>query len=265
VAVRDVRQALDVAFAAADAARAAIMARWEQGFNVELKADASPVTEADREAEQAIRRVILEAFPKHRVSGEELGDSGEGDMSWLVDPIDGTISFVHHVPLFATLIALCQSGQPVLAVVDLPGLGRRLHAVSGDGAWEGGRRLHVSEEFDPRRSLVCHGNRFDFESAGRMSLYQRLDREVRLFRSYTDAYGHCLVACGAAALMVDPDLQPWDMAAPSLLVREAGGAVYTAPERTGRAGATFVMSGVPAAVAWAEGLLTTPEITSQAH
>lgn len=242
-------KALAVAQQAADAARAAIMRRFTAGFSVELKADASPVTEADREAEQAIREVILSAFPDHSLIGEELGSQGEGELSWLIDPIDGTISFVHRVPLFATLIALCRAGQPVVGVVDLPALGRRFHAVAGGGSWEGGLRLRVASDFDPSRSLACRGNKLQFEHTGRLSLYERLDRELPLLRSYTDAFGHALVACGSAALMVDPDLRSWDLAAPALLVREAGGRVVQRDEPNGK---TMVVSGCPAAVAWLE-------------
>jgi len=251
-------RALSVAHQAADAARALILARYERGFNVETKADASPVTEADREAEAAIRRVILDAFPDHRIIGEELGSQGEGELGWLIDPIDGTISFVHRIPLFATLIALCRGDEPVVSVVDFPALGRRLHAVKGQGAWEGPKRLHVDPSLDPRTSLVCHGNVFQFTDTGRETLFQRLQEELRLFRSYTDAFGHAMVACGSAALMIDPDLQPWDLAAPALLVREAGGVVYTEPELHGRPGSAFVMSGSPAAVDWARARVTSP-------
>ena len=254
MAALELDAALQVALRAADASRAVIAARSAGGFSVETKTDGSPVTEADREAEAAIRQVILAEYPDHAVSGEELGSRGRGELVWLVDPIDGTISFVHGIPLFATLIALCCDGDPLLAVVDLPGLGRRFHALAGGGAWEGARRLRVAGAFDPSTSLVCHGNRFQFEDAGRGALYDSLERQVRLFRSYTDAYGHVLVACGAAALMVDPDLRPWDAAAPGLLVREAGGEVLQLSEP--RPGKLCVAAGTPAATHWLGRLLT---------
>ena len=245
-------EALEVALRAADRARAAIMRRFEGGFNVELKADASPVTEADREAEQAIRDEILAAYPDHSLTGEELGSHGQGELGWLIDPVDGTLSFVHRIPLFATLIALCRAGQPILAVVDLPALGRRFHALAGGGAWEGAARLSVAPAFDPAASLVCRGNKLQFEHSGRAELYARLDRELTLCRSYTDAFGHAMVACGSAALMVDPDLRPWDLAAPALLVREAGGSVLELPDPNGK---TTIISGCPAAVDWLRRLL----------
>jgi len=254
VAELDLEQALAVALRAADAARAAVMDRYSRGFSVETKADASPVTEADREAEQAIRQVILQAFPDHRITGEELGSEGQGHLSWLIDPIDGTISFVHRIPLFATLIALQRRAETVVAVVDLPALGRRFHALAGGGAWEGSRRVRVTDGFDPATSLVCRGNKLQFENTARLELYERLDRELALLRSYTDAFGHCMVACGSAALMVDPDLRPWDLAAPALLVREAGGRVLEIDEPH-LSDKTTVIAGSPAAVDWIEGLM----------
>ena len=241
-------EALAVALQAADAARAAIMARYRSGFTVSWKADRSEVTEADREAEQAIREVIRASFPDHGISGEELGSDGAGrELTWLVDPIDGTSSFVHRIPLFSTLIALCRGGQPIAAVVDFPALDRRFHATLGGGAWEGSARLQLAEGFDPRTDLVCSGDYSQFEDTGRIELHSRLQREARLFRTYTDAHGHCLVASGSAALMVDPDLKPWDLAAPSLIVREAGGQMLQRAETNGH---VLVVSGTKSAVAW---------------
>jgi histidinol phosphatase-like enzyme (inositol monophosphatase family) len=243
----DLDRALEVALRAAGGARSAILGRRDAA--VEWKADQSEVTAADRSAEQAIRAVIGQAFPDHAIVGEEFGGAAGQEWTWLVDPIDGTISFVHGLPLYATLIALCRGREPVVAVVDLPGLDRRLHAVQGHGAWEGDRRLQVGAGFDPYADLVARGDRYQFEAAGRLPLYERLERELRLFRTYVDAHGHCLVATGAAALMVDPDLRPWDIAAPSLIVREAGGRVLTLPEPSGKVTA---ISGNREAVAWLE-------------
>ena len=243
----DLDRALGVALQAAGGARSAIAAL--RGATVEWKADGSEVTGADRAAEQAIRQVISAAFPEHAIVGEEFGGSAASEWTWLVDPIDGTISFVHGVPLYATLIALCRNHEPVVAVVDLPGLDRQLHAVTGHGAWEGSRRIQVSPGFDTHASLVARGDRYQFVAAGRLPLYQRLDVELRLFRTYADAHGHCLVASGAAALMVDPDLRPWDIAAPSLIVREAGGRVLALPEPSGKVTA---ISGNAEALAWLE-------------
>lgn len=243
--------ALEVAWRAADVARLAIMARFRGDFTVQAKADRTPVTEADREAEAAIREVIRMAFPGHRILGEELGSEGQGaELRWVIDPIDGTQSFARRLPLFATLIALCRGETTLLAVVDFPALDRRLHAVLGQGAWEGDRRLEATASFDPAQALICHGDRSQFEATERMELFDRLQGAAGLVRTYADAFGHALVATGSAALMVDPDLRPWDLAAPALLVSEAGGRVLTLPESTGD-DRRLAISGVPSAVEWA--------------
>ncbi|SRR5581483_890661 len=242
--------ALQVALAAADASRELIGAHFARGVEVETKADDSPVTAADREAEAIIRRIIRTAFPSHALVGEEHGSEGAGEWTWLVDPIDGTLSFIHGLPLFATLIALCRNDEPVLAVIDLPGLRRRLHAVAGGGAWEGRTQLGVAPGFDPARSLVCHGDRYAFEAAGRGALYDTLDHSLHLFRSFTDAFGHTLVAGGCSSLMVDPDLKVWDAAAPALLVREAGGVARTHRDPDGAG--LLLLTGSPEAIDWVE-------------
>ncbi len=247
-------QALEVACRAADEARARIMARYHGGFSVSTKADRSPVTEADREAERAIRDVIKGVFPDHAVLGEELGGGHEAPLRWVVDPIDGTISFTHRIPLFTTLIALCHESEPVVSVIDLPALGRRLTAIRGQGAWEDGRRLKVAPDFDPAASVVSHGDAYAFEVAGEMALYRAVETGVRLFRSYTDAFGHVLVALGAMSAMIDADLKPWDVAAPQLVVTEAGGKIVVHPDRRAN-GHVLLISGAPRAIEWIEELI----------
>ncbi|HUZ77662.1 MAG TPA: inositol monophosphatase family protein [Chloroflexota bacterium] len=254
----DVDAALRTANAAADASRRIILRgyarRFETGtLDVQLKEDATPVTEVDRAAERAIREVIRSAFPDHAILGEEYGGETVPGYSWLVDPIDGTVSFIHHIPMFATLIALCNGSEPVVSVVDLPMLSQRFHAVAGHGSWEGTRRLQVTPGFEPRRSMVCHGDPYQFRAAGRMELYAQLERRITFYRSYTDALGHCLVADGSAALMVDPDLHAWDVAAPSLIVREAGGQVEFQPDPG--TGLVTMISGSREAVAWLRPLI----------
>ncbi len=240
---------------AADAAALLLDGLTRARASVDTKSTGTDmVTEMDRAAERLVVDALLAARPDDGIVGEEGSHrAGSSGVQWLIDPIDGTISFVHRIPLFASLIALTQGSETLLAVVDLPALGRRFHALAGGGAWEGDRRLRVQHGFDPSASLVCHGNVFQFDGTGREELFQKLRRDVRLLRSYTDAFGHAMVASGAAALMVDPDLQPWDVAAPALLISEAGGQVYTEPERVGRPGSVFVAAGSDEAVDWLRG------------
>jgi histidinol phosphatase-like enzyme (inositol monophosphatase family) len=246
-------KALEVACAATEQARRIIRDGFTQELRVETKADASPVTEIDCNAEQAIRSVLRAAYPTHGIYGEEFGWENRGaELAWLVDPIDGTASFINGLPFAATLIALCRNDEPLVAVLDLPILERRATAIAGQGAWEGQRRLSVRRDFDPARSIVVHGDFYTFRLAQREELCQRLLAEVKYLRGFTDAYGHYLVASGAAAVMVDPDLAPWDAAAPSLIVAEAGGRVERIPD-PGNPEQVTLVSGAPEAVEWVLG------------
>ncbi len=218
--------ALAVACRAADRARQLVMARHAPDLEASFKQDGSPVTALDKSVELAIREEISAAFPGHSIGGEECPErKAGGRYAWIIDPIDGTVSMLNRIPTFATLIALCQDGLPVVSVVDLPALGERFTAVKGKGAWCGSGRLEVAPGFDWDKSIVCHGDRYTFDEAGYGRLFDALMARARYFRSYTDAYGHTLAARGSAALMVDSGMEPWDLAAPLLLVEEAGGKV----------------------------------------
>lgn len=233
--------ALRVASAAADRAREEVLPRFRH-VAVETKRDGSPVTEADRAAERAIRATLRDAYPDHRLLGEEFGEEGgaharrsEG-LCWVVDPIDGTIAFSRGIPLFATLIALLDDGEPVVAVLDLPALGERYTATRGGGCRRNGAPTRVSEESDLSRTIVSHGDPFCFERYGRADVFQRMAREIPMLRGYTDAFGHALVLGGGVGAMVDLDLNLWDLAATRLLVPEAGGRCEVLPEVNGKAG-----------------------------
>ncbi|MEE8580688.1 MAG: inositol monophosphatase family protein [Myxococcota bacterium] len=216
-------QALRVASRAADRARAEIMPRFRV-VEVEHKADGSPVTEADRAAERAIRTVLREAYPKFGILGEEFGaEHCETGPRWVIDPIDGTIAYSRGLPLFATLIALLDGDDPVVGLIDLPTLDERYHGSLGGGCWRGSTRLRVSQQSDLSRALVSHGDPLCFERAGQQEAFDRMARAIPFFRGYTDAFGHSQVLSGAIDAMVDFDLNLWDAAATQLLVAEAGG------------------------------------------
>lgn len=213
---------------AVDAARAEILPRFRcVGF--ETKADGSPVTEADRAAEQAIRRVLQAGDPDAAILGEEYGaegDPGRGP-AWVIDPIDGTIAFSRGIPLFSTLLARLEDGVPVLGVIDLPALGERTVGWTGGGVRRNGVPVHCSQARDLRRAMVSHGDAFCFERAGEREGFVRMARELSLLRGYTDGFGHAQVLAGAVDAMVDLDLNPWDVAATQALVPEAGGRCET--------------------------------------
>jgi fructose-1,6-bisphosphatase/inositol monophosphatase family enzyme len=164
----------------------------------------------------------------------------------VVDPIDGTIAFSRGIPLFGTLLALLVDGEPVLGLIDCSAIGERLVGWQGGGVRRNGQPARVSSATDLRRAIVSRGDVFCFERAGARPMLERMVREIPMLRSYTDAFGHALVIQGAADAMVDLDLNPWDMAATRILVREAGGACVVTPVVGGKSGLVF---GAPALVA----------------
>jgi histidinol phosphatase-like enzyme (inositol monophosphatase family) len=231
--------------AAADAARREVLPRF-RAVEVETKADGSPVTEADKAAERAIRAQLRAAFPGFAIHGEEYGaEGGSAGPCWLVDPIDGTIGFSRGIPLFSTLIALLDEGVPVFGLIDLPGVGERYLGWRGGGCRRNGRPCRVSQETDLRRAIVSHGDPFCFERWGAREAFLCMAREIPLLRGYTDAFGHAQVAGGGVGAMVDLDLNPWDAAPTQILVPEAGGRCATLTGPGGKLGLVF---GAPALV-----------------
>ena len=250
----DLEAAARAAAAAAERARTEILPRF-RAVATETKADGSPVTEADRAAERAIREVLREAFPEFAILGEELGEEGstaEGPC-WVIDPIDGTLGFSRGIPLASTLIALLEDGEPVLGLIDLPMLGERIVGWKGGGVRRDGVALRCSQQGDLRRALVGHGDAFCFDLCDERPAWERMARELPLLRGYTDAFGHAQVIAGAVDVMVDLALSPWDAAATQVLVPEAGGRCLTFdyPE-AGKIGLVF---GSPALVEALAGFL----------
>jgi histidinol phosphatase-like enzyme (inositol monophosphatase family) len=203
-----------------------------EGLGTETKSDGSPVTLADREAERLLVTRIREAFPDDGILGEESGERhGTRGRRWIVDPIDGTKSFVHGVPLYGTLVALEAGGRPVVGVVCLPALREAVFAARGEGAfWArdvGGNeaivRARVSAVDRLDRALLCTTSRRGFERTGQTGFYERLHGRVAHERGWSDCYGHMLVATGRAEIMLDPKMEIWDCAALQPIVEEAGG------------------------------------------
>jgi histidinol phosphatase-like enzyme (inositol monophosphatase family) len=232
----DLEAASRAAEAAADLARRETLSRFRR-VAVETKSDGSPITEADRAAEQAIRRHLRDAFPDFGVVGEEFADEGprEGP-HWIIDPIDGTIGFSRGIPLFSTLIALLVDDEPVVGVIDLPALDERYVGWRGGGCRRNGEPTFVSTESDLSRAIVSHGDPYAFDAFGERAAFARMAREIPILRGYTDAFGHAQVLGGGVGAMVDLGLSPWDVAASQVLVPEAGGRCVTLPERRGKIG-----------------------------
>lgn len=222
-------RALEVAQRAADAAAAIVAPRFAaQDFSVVTKDDLTPVTQADRDAESAIRGVLLDAFPDHAVFGEEAGRIGDSDHVWLVDPIDGTKSFVRGYPFFSTQIALMVDGEIVVAVSDACVYGERAWAVRGGGAFVNGERVRVSnaQTFDHRAAISTGNIKSLAADATRWQTLSALIQRVGRVRGYGDFVHYHLLARGAIDLVIESDLNILDVAALSLIIEEAGG-VFT--------------------------------------
>jgi histidinol-phosphatase len=216
--------ALSLALELADAADAVTLPRFRAiDLVVETKPDLTPVTEADRDAEARIRDLLAEAARDHAVVGEEFGDDGDAECRWIVDPIDGTKSYVRGVPVWATLIGLERAGELVVGVVSAPALGARWWAGAGLGAYRDGRRIRVSSVralADAHLSFAWDSrDRFDAIGGGLLDLSHACWRT----RGIGDFWQHVLVADGSFDISVDPIVAYWDVAALLPIVTEAGG------------------------------------------
>ena len=198
-------------------------------LDVELKCDDTPVTAADRRAEQYLRQRIAAAFPQDGILGEELAEQpGTSGFRWILDPIDGTKSFIHGVPLYSTLVGVEFEGQSVLGVIHVPALDESVYAARGLGAWychaqEPPRRAHVSQRQPLGSALFVTSEVINFDRHGRRGAYDRLQAAARLTRTWGDGYGYLMVATGRADVMVDPIMALWDAAPLPPILEEAGG------------------------------------------
>jgi histidinol phosphatase-like enzyme (inositol monophosphatase family) len=216
--------------AVADVARIAgdvALRHFQKGVAVEWKADGSPVTIADRQAEQAAREWIGRRYPTHGILGEEQGESGNGaSHRWIVDPIDGTKTFVRGVPLWGTLVALAMGERVVAGAAWFPAVGEMLAAAPGAGCWWNGRRCQVSPVATLAEATVLTTNeRFDKTPQHRDG-WRTLAGRSAIVRTWGDCYGYLLVATGRAEVMVDGIVGPWDTAPLLPIINEAGG-VFT--------------------------------------
>jgi histidinol-phosphatase len=195
---------------------------------VRTKPDRTPVTDADQRVEEVIRATLARTRSRDAVLGEETGSTGWGPRRWVVDPIDGTKSFLRGVPVWATLLALMVEDEVVAAVVSAPALGRRWWAAKGSGAWAGKSLLHarrctVSGVAALSDASLSYASLDGWERRGRLEAFLRLTRACWRTRAYGDFWSYALLAEGAVDVAAEPELALHDMAAPSLLVAEAGG------------------------------------------
>lgn len=216
---------LALAHALADAARPVSQRYFRHALSIDSKSDASPVTVADRETEALIREKIRARFPEHGFFGEETGQSGEdADKQWIIDPIDGTGSYVCGIPLFSTLIALVDKGQPVLGLIDMPALCERWSAVAGQPASCLGHPCHTSActELTDARMASTTPLMFNKQEQSQISA---LEETVKVRRYGTDGYGYALLASGHLDLVIESDLKPYDYMAHAAIITAAGGVI----------------------------------------
>ena len=198
---------------------------FQAGVRPEFKPDDTPVTIADRAAEETIRGMITARYPDHAIVGEEFGtaDSERATHRWYIDPIDGTRAFVRGIPMYAVLIGLEINGQSQVGVAYFPALNEMLAAAAGQGCWWNGRRARVSEKSSLSDGLLVHSDTGSFARYNRSAAWQRLQSAAGFRAGWSDAYGYLLVATGRAELMLDPIMNAWDCAPFPVILSEAGG------------------------------------------
>jgi histidinol phosphatase-like enzyme (inositol monophosphatase family) len=208
--------------AAMVAARSA-MAHYKSGIAVQAKGDGSPVTEADRGAERAVREWIAQRFPADGILGEEFPETpGTSGRRWIVDPIDGTKSFVRGVPLWGSLVALMEGDRVLAGAAAFPAAGESIAAAPGCGTWHDGVRARVSTVADLAASTVLITDALPLATPALRDV-MRFVKQTALQRTWGDCYGYLLVATGRAEVMIDAILNPWDAACFLPIIEEAGG------------------------------------------
>lgn len=224
---------LKIALKTAELAEENILKFYQNDVGVEWKADKTPVTIADKGTEELARKFWAKETPGFGVIGEEFGiESPDAEYQWVIDPIDGTKSFIHGVPLFGTLIGLWRKNIPIASVIRLPAMKSAVWAVNGGGAFLDGREVRASKVSQLSDALVLSGTVNTMEDKGFGEGFTKLRRSARLHRGWGDCYGYYLVAAGRAEIMVDPVVSLWDIAPFPLLMKEAGGKFSTIDGKT---------------------------------
>lgn len=215
---------LEFALEAAWRAGRVTLGYYQTGVAAERKSDNTPVTLADREAEQLLREMITRYWPEHGIIGEEFGHSNsDAQYCWIIDPIDGTKSFVSGVPLYSNLLALTDGDEALVGVANFPALDDTVYALRGGGCYWNGRRAHVSSKKNLADAVLLTSELNYFHLTNRWQAWQRLVERTYVQRTWGDAYGYFLVATGRAEVMLDPAMHLWDCAPFQVIMEEAGG------------------------------------------
>ena len=197
---------------------------FQREIEADFKTDDSPVTIADKQAEELIRARIEKAYPAHGILGEEFGSINDGaSHRWIVDPIDGTKSFMRGVPLYGVLIGLEVDGKIEAGVSYFPGLGDMVYAATGQGCTWNGRRCYARQTKDISRAVVSFTDMANFKTFNRQIEWERVQAATYYRVGWSDAYGHMLVATGRLDIMLDPVMNSWDCGPFPVLLKEAGG------------------------------------------
>jgi myo-inositol-1(or 4)-monophosphatase len=219
------RNYLDFAAETAYVAGRLTLGYFQTGLRADYKGDQTPVTEADRQAEERIRGRIEKRYPHHAIVGEEYGtkEAEEATHRWFIDPLDGTLSFIHGVPLYAVLIGLEIEGSVQVGAAYFPALDEMICAASGEGCWWNGRRARVSDVPTLNQAVVTFTGPTNFSKYGRSEEWERIKRAAYYCAGWTDAYGYLLVATGRAEVTLDPVMETWDCGPFPPILSEAGG------------------------------------------
>ncbi|MCL1957351.1 MAG: hypothetical protein FWF63_08510 [Fibromonadales bacterium] len=220
---------LSLVLQAGSIAQNEILKHWKTALSIEWKADATPVTIADKKTEELVRNFAQKETPEFGFIGEEFGgENPDAEYQWVLDPIDGTKSFIYGVPLFGTLIAILRKGTPIAGLIQLPALNSKVWATEGGGTFaDEGRAVRVSDTSKLKDSLVLSGTINTIESKGYGEWFAGIRKNAKLHRGWGDCYGYYLVACGKAEIMTDPVVSLWDIAPYPLIFAEAGGVFST--------------------------------------
>ncbi len=222
----ELRHYLDFAIETAYLAGRLTLGYFLTNVQPDLKPDDTPVTIADKKAEELVRRRIQEHFPRHAVLGEEFGRSDAFHAAthrWIVDPIDGTKAFTRGVPLYSVLLGLEIEGKPEVGVAYFPALNEMVAAATGEGCWWNGRRTHVSDVRELSRAYAGFSDPKLFDKYNRRAEWERLKQAVYHLGGWGDAYGYLLIATGRVEIMLDPIMDVWDCAPFPPILAEAGG------------------------------------------
>ena len=216
----------DFAQLAAQAAAKIILPYFQNSPDIQTKADGSPVTIADKNAEQCILDLIRKHRPNDGWLGEEFGEQeGTSGYRWIIDPIDGTVPFIHGVPLFGTLLAVQKNDQTLLGLINMPALNEMVIGIKGAGTFHNGQPCRVSATANIADATILTSNYSDLPRHDRQPAFNKLTSQAKESRTWGDCYGYLLVATGRAEIMIDSVLAPWDIAPMLPIITEAGGRI----------------------------------------